>query len=124
SKQQDYSKMEALEQSGMNDQKSGSDYVYGEENTDAVKIIKEAEKPTLSEEELYRDYVAEIERYQRLLANTIKKTLEHKKTNPRKDLLVGRLSKKLLSVVLDENPRIFYKKNEESNEFDAVFTLL
>ncbi len=124
SKQQDYSKMEALEQSGMNDQKSGSDYVYGEENTDAVKIIKEADKPTLSEEELYRDYVAEIERYQRLLANTIKKTLEHKKTNPRKDLLVGRLSKKLLSVVLDENPRIFYKKNEESNEFDAVFTLL
>jgi nitric oxide reductase activation protein len=50
--------------------------------------------------------------------------LEHKRNAPRKDLVFGRLSKKLLPVVIDENPRIFYKKNQESKEIDAVFTLL
>ena len=124
SKQNDYSKMEALDEQSAKDSKQGSESVYGEENTDAVKIVKEAEEPSPEDEELYREYVATIEMYRRRLANTIRKTIEHKQTNPRKDLLVGRLSNKLLSVVLEDNPRIFYKKDEESTEFDAVFTLL
>ncbi|MEJ8767565.1 VWA domain-containing protein [Oceanobacillus sp. HCA-5259] len=124
SKQNDYSKMEALDEQSAQDEKQGNESVYGEENTDAVKIVKEAEVPSPEDQELYREYVASIEMYQRRLANTIRKTIEHKQTNPRKDLLIGRLSNKLLSVVLEDNPRIFYKKNEESNEFDAVFTLL
>src|SRR5699024_4710558 len=35
-----------------------------------------------------------------------------------------RLSKKLLPLVTDENPRVFYKKTEESKDIDAVFTLM
>ncbi|MDY0409173.1 vWA domain-containing protein [Paracerasibacillus soli] len=50
--------------------------------------------------------------------------LEHKKVLPRKDLHYGRLSKKLLPIVTDEYPRLFYKKDQESHEFDAIFTLM
>lgn len=124
SENQDYSKLEALEKQGSKEEKKGSGHVFGEENADAVAIFREAETPSPEEEERYDEYVAEIEMYKRRLSDTIKKTIEHKQTSPRRDLVVGRLSKKLLSVVLDDNPRIFYKKNLESNEFDAVFTLL
>jgi nitric oxide reductase activation protein len=37
---------------------------------------------------------------------------------------VGRLGKKLLRVMLDDHPRLFYKKQAESRELDVVFTLL
>ncbi|MYL61392.1 VWA domain-containing protein, partial [Virgibacillus halodenitrificans] len=57
-------------------------------------------------------------------SNIIKKTIEHKKNAPRRDLMAGRLSKKLLPLILDEKPRVFYKKNQESKEMDAAFTLL
>ncbi|WP_339226746.1 VWA domain-containing protein [Oceanobacillus sp. FSL K6-2867] len=124
SKQQDYSEMEALDKQEAKDQKQGSESSYGEENADAVKLIKEAHAPTREDEELYREYVAEIDLFRRKLANTIKKTIEHKKTTPRKDLLAGRLSKNLLPLVLDDTSRVFYKKDQESKEFDAVFTLL
>lgn len=124
SKQEDYSKMEAVDKQEAKDAKQGSESSYGEENTDAVKLIKEAHAPSLEDEELYREYVAEIDLFHRKLANTIKKTIEHKKTTPRKDLLAGRLSRNLLPLVLDDTSRVFYKKDQESKEFDAVFTLL
>jgi nitric oxide reductase activation protein len=123
SKEQDYSKLEVLEKQDEN-RSALSEYVYGEENAGAVKKFKIARTPTREEEEQYQQFVSEIEMYVRRLANTLKKTLEHQKMSPRKDLLTGRLSKKLLSVMLEDNPRIFYKKNEESKDFDAVFTLL
>ncbi|PAE30271.1 VWA domain-containing protein [Paenibacillus sp. 7884-2] len=124
SKQEDYSKMEAVDKQAAKDQKQGLESSYGEENADAVKLIKEAHAPSREDEELYREYVAEIDLFHRKLANTIKKTIEHKKTTPRKDLLAGRLSRNLLPLVLDDTSRVFYKKDQESKEFDAVFTLL
>ncbi len=124
SKENDYSKLEALNQRAARDAKQGSESVYGEENTEAVQLVKEARMPAPAEEVLYQKYVEEMERYQRKLANTIKKAMEHKKNSPRRDLLVGRLSKKLLPLVLENNQRVFYKKHQESDEVDAVFTLL
>ncbi|WP_026908171.1 vWA domain-containing protein [Paucisalibacillus globulus] len=123
SKQNDYSEMEALEKDETSSKGSSSDE-FGEENKDAEKIDKEATNPTLEDIEAYQNFVAEIEPYKRKLAKTIEKTMEHKKNQPRQDLVFGRLSKKLLPIVFDENPRVFYKKNEDSKEFDAVFTLL
>src|SRR5699024_10024540 len=55
---------------------------------------------------------------------TIEKTLEHKRNAPTSNLLMGRLSKNLLPLVMEDNPRVFYKKTTESNEVNAVFTLL
>lgn len=124
SKANDYSQLEALEKKNEAMEKGSNEHAYGKENKDAVARWKEAHSPTEKDQALYEAYVAEMEIYIRKLAHTVKKTLEHRKTSPREDLLVGRLSKKLLNVVLEDNPRIFYKKNEDSNEFDAVFTLL
>src|SRR5690606_900647 len=123
SKQNDYSEMEALEKEETS-RNGGQSDEFGEENKDAVKIDKPATDPSKDDMETYQNFVSEIEPYKRKLAKTIEKTIEHKKNQPRQDLVFGRLSKKLLPIVLDENPRVFYKKNEDSKEFDAVFTLL
>lgn len=123
SKEKEYKQQETLEKKETNNGKHG-DYPFGEDNKDAIMIVKEARSATLDEEKRYREFVAEIEPFKRKLSSTIEKTLENKKNAPRRDLVYGRLSKKLLPLVLDENPRIFYKKNQASNEIDAVFTLL
>ncbi|MFI8495063.1 vWA domain-containing protein [Peribacillus butanolivorans] len=123
SEQKEYKQQETLEKKQTNIGKSG-EHPFGEENKDVVQIIKEAKMPSPIEEKRYREFVADIEPFKRKLSSTIEKTLENKKNAPRKDLVYGRLSKKLLPLVLDENPRVFYKKNRDSNEIDAVFTLL
>ena len=123
SKEKDYKQQETLEKKETNVGKNG-DYPFGEDNKDAVMIVKEARESTFEEEKRYREFVNDIEPFKRKLSSTIEKTLENKKNAPRKDLVYGRLSKKLLPLVMDENPRIFYKKNQESKEIDAVFTLL
>ncbi|HAM80301.1 vWA domain-containing protein [Ornithinibacillus bavariensis] len=123
SKQNDYSQMEALEKEPSSRGGNGTDE-YGEENKAAVKLDKMAMPPSREDIEAYQAFVKDIAPYKRKLAKTIEKTIEHKKNQPRKDLVFGRLSKKLLPIVVDENPRIFYKKNTDSNELDAVFSLL
>ncbi|PAV28871.1 VWA domain-containing protein [Virgibacillus profundi] len=124
SKRNDYSELESLEKQEANRGSNQNESVYGKENRDAVAIVKEANPPSIQDMELYQEYVRDIENFKRKLAATIEKTLEHKKNAPRKDLIIGRLSKKLLPIVIDDNPRVFYKKNQESNEIDAAFTLL
>ncbi|GGJ76727.1 vWA domain-containing protein [Virgibacillus salexigens] len=119
----DYSDLESLDKQETKQGSSGENR-YGEENKDAVKLEKEADPPTKEQMDLYHEYMLEVEPFKRKLSNVIKKTIEHKVNAPRKDLMVGRLSKKLLPIVLDEKPRLFYKKNQESKEFDAAFTLL
>lgn len=123
SKENDYSEMEALEKDESSKQ-SGKTDEFGEDNKDAIEIDKEASTPTQEDMEDYQQFVKDIEPYKRKLAKTIEKTIEHKKNEPRGDLVFGRLSKKLLPIITDDNPRVFYKKNEDTNEFDAVFTLL
>jgi nitric oxide reductase activation protein len=123
SKQKDYSKLEALDKKETN-QGNKSESIYGEENKDAVKLVIAADTPSLQDVNVYREFVSDIEPFKRKLASTIEKTLEHKKSALRKDLVFGRLSKKLLPIVINENPKVFYKKNQNSKEIDAVFTLL
>lgn len=122
-KNKDYSDLESLDKQE-NKQGKRAENVYGEENKDAVKLLKQADVPTKSEVELYEAYVKDVEPYKRKLENILKKTIEHKQNAPRTNIMAGRLSRKLLPIVLDEKPRIFYKKNEKSKEFDAAFTLL
>lgn len=124
SKHRDYSKLDALDK--QTDQQPGKkgEAPYGEENKNAVPIFKNAEMPSTEDKKLYQECVSAVEPYTRKLANTIEKVLEHKKTMPRQDLLYGRLSRKLLPLFTEENPRMFYKKDQESKEIDAVFSLL
>lgn len=122
-KRNDYSKMEALENQ-KEDQASSGDASYGKENKYAVPVFQEAKNPTISDIEQYQKDRMDIQLYQNKLKLMIQKTLEHKRTMPRSDLQIGRLNKKLLRIITDDNPKLFYKKQEKSPDIDAVFTLL
>lgn len=124
SKQQDYSKLEALDKKEANQGSQLHEHAYGVENKDAVTIYKYAESPSSPDRDVYNEFVKDIDPFKRKLAKTIEKTLEHKQNEHRNELTFGRLSKHLLPLVIDENPRVFYKKNHDSDEIDAVFTLL
>ncbi|WP_152656751.1 nitric oxide reductase activation protein NorD [Oceanobacillus sp. CFH 90083] len=123
SEQNDYSDQESLNKEE-NTSENGSESSFGKENEHARMFTEYAETPTEDEELQYQQFVEEIDPFKRKLAKTIQLTLEHKQNTPRTGLLFGRLSKKLLPVFLDDSPRAFYKKEQESKEFDAVFTLL
>jgi nitric oxide reductase activation protein len=118
----DYTSAEATAMKKM-DRLGGSES-YGKENKYAVPIFVEPTLSTTEEKRHYEQIKKDILTYQKKLKNMIEKTLEHKKIQPRTDLHMGRLNKKLVRFFTDKNPRLFYKKHEPSNEIDAVFTLL
>jgi nitric oxide reductase activation protein len=97
---------------------------FGKENRYAREVNVDARMPTYEEKQMYDERKKQVSSYQKKLVQMIQKTLEHKKTFPRSDLSYGRLSKKLLPFYTDEYPRLFYKKQNESKEIDASFTLL
>lgn len=104
--------------------KSGGAAAFGKENRFAVPVFKKADVPSLEEAAKYKRQKAQIALLQKKLKNMLEKTLEHKKIQPRNDLYRGRLNKKLLRFFTEEQPRLFYKKQEPAAEIDAVFTLL
>ncbi|QOR65018.1 hypothetical protein IM538_14350 [Cytobacillus suaedae] len=119
----DYSKLEALE--GNRETKDGqSSGEYGKENKFAYTVKKDPTKPNIEEITQYENQKAIISSYQKKLKQMIQKTLEHKKNLPRGDLHFGRLNKKLIRMLTDDNPRLFYKKDQISPQIDAVFSLL
>lgn len=120
----DYSELEALEKQETSQGNSDGENAYGQDNQDAVAIDKEAKVPSNADVRRYLEAVREIESAKRRLASTIEKTLEHKQNAPSRNLPFGRLSKNLLPLVIDQNPRVFYKKTEKSKEIDAAFTLM
>ena len=96
----------------------------GEANRNVKEVIRHAEKPTSEERSNYRTAKAEIQYAEKSLRSAIQKTIEQKQIAPRSDLHFGRLNRKLLRLVTDENPRLFYKKNAPSTELDVTFSLL
>ncbi|MFK2825263.1 VWA domain-containing protein [Bacillus sp. B190/17] len=104
--------------------KAGEYAAFGKENRFAVPVFKKADRPCAEDIGNYKRQKAQIISLQKKLKNMIEKTLEHKKVQPRSDLHKGRLNKKLLRFFIEEQPRLFYKKQEPSPEIDAVFTLL
>jgi len=119
----DYSQMEAMDQT--HPEKDGAvDYEYGKDNKYAFPVFLDPTIPTDEEAALYGENKQLISSFQKKLKQMIEKTLEHKKTLPRSELQFGRLNKRLLKLWTDDNPRLFYKKDQESPQIDAVFSLL
>ncbi|PAQ13996.1 hypothetical protein CD798_12650 [Bacillaceae bacterium SAOS 7] len=104
--------------------KGGHEAKYGKENRFAMPIFDVIHPPRYEQVKDYKEKQARIAPLRKKLTNMIEQTLEHKKIRPRSDLQAGRLNKKLLRFFLEEQPRLFYKKQEPSVEIDAVFTLL
>ncbi|MGD7008163.1 vWA domain-containing protein [Metabacillus sp. 84] len=123
SKQNKYDQSEVLENRQDGD-RTGDEFTFGKENKFAFAENLEPVKPNDQDKISYSENKAAVSHYQKKLKQMIRKTLEHKKTNPRTNLHTGRLGKNLLRWVTDDNPRLFYKKEEPSIQIDAVFTLL
>lgn len=123
SEKKDYSKLESYEAVSDEQANNGNDE-FGKENRFAVAKFITPHQPTQQEMLDYQNQVKLISFYQKRLKQMIQKTLEHKRTQPKTDLHAGRLNKKLLRYFTEENPRMFYKKQELSNEIDAAFLLL
>lgn len=123
-KQKDYSAAKSLDTYEDNQKTEERKNYYGKANIHAIPIKKIAKSPNAKEKELYKKFQKQIEREKRTLLMTLEKILEHKQDTIQDNLLFGRLSKKLIPIVTEEFPKLFYKKNEESNTFDATFTLL
>lgn len=121
--QNDFSQLEAMEKRQEENAGNG-DLQYGKENRYATPIFLPPEPPEHQMVVTYLDKKQEILPYQKKLKQMIQKSLEHKKIMPRSDLHFGRLSKKLTRLVTEEQPRLFYKKQEPSPQIDAVFSLL
>lgn len=118
----DYTKQKTAEKIDI--RSSGKGEPYGKENRYAEAIFLSPHPPSSQQIREYEKKKAEIAVYQKKLKKMIEKTLEHKKTMPRADLHFGRLHKKLLRLWTEEQPRLFYKKQDPSIAIDAVFTLL
>lgn len=72
----------------------------------------------------YMEICTQQDQHRMALIKTWEKSIEQKRNEQRSNLLKGRLGKKLVSLVVDEMPRPFYKKQEDSKQKDAVFSLL
>ncbi|QPC46555.1 vWA domain-containing protein [Mangrovibacillus cuniculi] len=123
SKQNDYNKLQSLEREN-EDKSGGKTEPYGKDNRFAVPKVTFPTPANYEQTKKYQQLKSDITTYQKKLQQMIEKTLEHKKIQPRTDLLAGRLGKKLLNIMMDDVPRPFYKKHEPSHEIDAVFSLL
>ncbi|MBS4199398.1 hypothetical protein KHA93_07000 [Bacillus sp. FJAT-49732] len=97
---------------------------YGAENKNAEAIFLTKVLPTSKHISNYYVIKNKVQLYQKRLKKSIDLTLEHKKTLPRSDLQFGKLNKKLIRFFTEEQPRLFYKKTDESKDIDAVFSLL
>src|SRR5699024_4980952 len=124
SSQNDYSATEALDKQASHKKASTERTAFGIANQYAVEIWQEARSATAEEEKLYKQYVDEVDSFRRRLASTIEKVLDYKRNAPTQHLLAGHLSKKLLPLILEDNPRVFYKKSSESKEIDAAVSIL
>ncbi|WP_188206652.1 vWA domain-containing protein [Alkalibacillus aidingensis] len=122
--QNQYDSLESLDEK-KNEETSEPSYKYGKENLHAIKVDRFPEKPSEEDLMLYQDYLVDIDQPKRRLSQTIEKELERKQNASREHLMFGRLSKKrLLPVMIEDEPRIFYKNDQDSKEIDAAFTLL
>lgn len=112
----------------LNDQRPAGNHnagdAFGKANRHAVLLSQPVRKPTSAEIAQYQQYVHKIAPWKKKLQSTIEKTLEHKKNNPVRDLQAGRLGHHLLRLWTEKQPRLFYKKNQESKQVDACFSLL
>ncbi len=101
-----------------------NEFKYGKANQHAIPIFLQPHMPTAEDILQYKEKVHKIEIYEKKLTKMIQKTLEQKRTWRREHLHYGRLSKKLTRYFTEERPRLFYKKEANAKEIDAVFTLL
>ncbi|BCJ87619.1 vWA domain-containing protein [Effusibacillus dendaii] len=97
---------------------------YGIENQHAELTILNPKEASEEEKIKYGQILQEIAVFRKKLEASIQKMLEKKQNDSQNDRLIGRLGKKLIRFYTEENPRLFYKKQAESKQIDAAFSIL
>ncbi|KIL47914.1 vWA domain-containing protein [Jeotgalibacillus campisalis] len=105
-------------------EEKGQGDVYGKENRFAFAVFEHASPIKSNEQQHYDRLKKNIFHLHKKLQKIIEKTLDHKRNQPRGSLAFGRLSKQLIPFFTEDQPKVFYKKDEESPKIDATFTLL
>ncbi|MFD3448379.1 vWA domain-containing protein [Microbacteriaceae bacterium 4G12] len=105
------------------DASSGGESAYGKYNIGAIHTFKQARKALPDEKATYQTIKSLVNKDVRELKKIIEKTIENK-TNAYADKYYGRLRKKFLRIYTEKQPRMFYKKGQESKELDVSFHLL
>lgn len=72
----------------------------------------------------YHNVESEVQFETKDLIQIIKKTIDREYQDERRNLTKGRLQKNLLNWFIDDQYKLFYKKQDLSQSFDATFTLL
>ncbi|MFK4182114.1 vWA domain-containing protein [Staphylococcus cohnii] len=72
----------------------------------------------------YHEVENEVQFETKDLIQIIKKTIDREYQDERRNLTKGRLQKNLLNWFIDDQYKLFYKKQDLSQTFDATFTLL
>ncbi|RNF40426.1 nitric oxide reductase activation protein NorD [Planococcus salinus] len=62
--------------------------------------------------------------YVKALLKELRKRIDSRQSDARRNLNAGRLSKQLVPLAIEERPKPFYRKSAPSRELDAVFCLL
>ncbi|MCF8563743.1 hypothetical protein LLE49_03190 [Alicyclobacillus tolerans] len=103
---------------------SGSEATDPSNRMDVRHVFLDATAPSHEEVLEYRQMLERVDWISRRLQRTIESNVENKKLATPSDRFRGRLSRKLVHVVIDQNPRLFYKRDSPSASIDAAFLLL
>ncbi|CAM3047788.1 hypothetical protein FITA111629_00420 [Filibacter tadaridae] len=99
--------------------------VFGKEHTNVIYAEQRVE---ITNEYDNRQKIStwreEQKPFVRSIVEEMKKRIELKEDSRRERLSKGRLSTKLTTMIIDERPKPFYRKNSPSIHLDAVFGLL
>ncbi|PEJ48741.1 VWA domain-containing protein [Bacillus sp. AFS002410] len=123
SKQGENKKSKQTESHEVANSSSSQQNAYGKYNSNVSIKHLEATGQTISEKKQYSTLSAMVSKDVKELRKTIEKSLENKQNAPT-NKYYGRLNKKWIRLFTEENPKMFYKKQNESKELDAVFYLL
>src|SRR5699024_9945206 len=91
------------------------------ENVEIKWNVPEIESHYVSD---YHNVESEVQFETKDLIQIIKKTIDREYQDERNNLTKGRLQKNLLNWFIDDQYKLFYKKQDLSQSFDATFTLL
>ena len=106
------------------DHKKKAGKMFGKEH---VNVVYEEQRVAVVDEQENRQKLIvwreEQKPYVRSFVEEMKKRIDLKEDSKRERLMKGRLSTKLTTMVVDERPKPFYRKNAPSVNLDAVFGL-
>ena len=107
------------------DHKKKAGKMFGKEH---VNVVFEEQRVAVVDEQENRQKLIvwrdEQKPFVRSFVEEMKKRIDLKEDSKRERLTKGRLSTKLTTMIIDEHPKPFYRKNAPSVNLDAVFGLL